>query len=346
MKKFIKKIIVFTLPILLLLLPILISYNVWLDPFGVIRSNMENQLTEPNQNYLKTTYILNNPTKYNAFLFGSSRIGKINVGKVIDDNNWYNMTYSQGVPHEHLNNIELFLKSDVTINKIIIGIDEISCFISPEIHMNQSLRKPYKTALNPLIDYLLLKPSYSMYRSIRKAPHKNFFSFGAYKTIYKNGSFLPNLKDVYIEKNIILHSKDPIFNKPYWPLENSNNIRSTINSIKKIIDISRKNNIELVIFVNPIYAKTYKKAVSEGFLTFLNQCSMITDLYDFSGINAITTNKANYYENSHYRPIIGNLILEEINSTNSKYLVKRNNSSSWLLNKEEEARTHNSVYKK
>ena len=89
MKKFIKKTIIFTLPLLLLLLLLLsliVSYNVWLDPFGIINADMKNQLTEPNQNYLKTTHIINNPTKYNAFLFGSSRAGKIDVSKIIDDN--------------------------------------------------------------------------------------------------------------------------------------------------------------------------------------------------------------------------------------------------------------------
>lgn len=322
MKRFIKKTIIFSITIVLLL-SILVSYNVWLDPFGVIKKDMGNQVTEPNQHYIKTTYILNNTSKYNAFLFGSSRVGKIDVSKISDGNNWYNMTYSEGVPFEHLEDIKMFLNSDVTINKVIIGIDEISCFIDPEKHLNESLRKPYKTKLNPLIYYLLLRPSYSLYEKIQRAPNRKYFSPGVYNTIYENGSFYPNLKDIYIENNMMLHAKDSVFNEPYWPMSNSNNIKSATIAIKEIIEISRKNNIELVFFVNPIYVETYKKAVSEGFLKFLNRSLIITDLYNFSGINKITTNKANYYENSHYRPIVGDLIIKEINSTQSKYLFEK-----------------------
>ena len=340
MKKFIKKTLIFVVP-LFLLLTLLVSYNVWLDPFGVIRADMKNQLTEPNQNYLKTTHILNNPTKYNAFLFGNSRVAKIDVGKFDDDNNWYNMSYSEGVPYEHVKNLELFLKSDVTIDKIIVGIDEVSCFIPPEIHKTQALRKLYKTRINPLMDYLLLKPNYGMYSEIQEARNKRFASSDAYETIFGNGSFFRNSKDVYIDDNIILHTKDSIFNVPYWPEQNSNNISSTIESIKKIIDVSRRNNIELVFFVNPIYVETYKKAVSEGFFTFLDECFKITDLYDFSGVNEITSTTTNYYENSHYRPIVGNLILEEMNSAHSKYFVQRNKSSPWLQAKKQEVGAEN-----
>lgn len=345
MKKFIRKAIIFTLP-LILFFSLIILYNVWLDPFGVIRADMEKQVIEPNQNYIKTKYILDNPKKYNAFLFGSSRVAMINVSKMNDDNNWYNMTYSEGVPYEHLENIELFLNSDVTINKIIIGMDEISCFIHHEKHLNEASRKPYITRLDPLIDYFFLTPNFRLYNDIQEAPDKRFFSFGRFRTIYENGVLSTNLKDIYIENNKSLHNKKSVFNKPYWKKEySSKNISSAIKSIKRIVDISKKKKIELVIFVNPIYTETYKKAVSEGFLVFLNKCSMITDLYDFSGINEITTNKTNYYEHSHYRPIIGDLILDELNSTESKYLIKRNKSSSWLQGKKEEARMHNILYK-
>ena len=43
---------------------------------------MDAQITEPNQHYLKVKYVLNYPDKYDSFLFGSSRVGKIDVNKI------------------------------------------------------------------------------------------------------------------------------------------------------------------------------------------------------------------------------------------------------------------------
>ena len=42
-------------------------------------------------------------------------------------------------------------------------------------------------------------------------------------------------------------------------------------------------------------------------------CHLVqTNYYDFSGYNTVTTNDCNYYETSHYRPLVGNLIAARI----------------------------------
>ena len=37
-----------------------------------------------------------------------------------------------------------------------------------------------------------------------------------------------------------------------------------------------------------------------------------TDYYDFSGLNSVTLNDMNYYEISHYRYIVGDMIIKKI----------------------------------
>ena len=349
MKLFLKKTFIFSI-LPGIVISVIICYNIVIDPFGVIRGNMNNQVTEPNQHYLKTKYILNHPNKYNAFLFGSSRVGKINVSNFKNTTKWYNMTYSMGEPEEHLIDIKLFLESGVEISKISIGIDEISFLQGAELHKNQPLRKPYSDKL--FLDYILLNPSYSVYKAIKEAPSNEFFSFGVYNTIYINGVFGPNLKDKYIENNKDTHRKDPIFDPQKWSKINLYNINTktynkitrTISVLKQIVDLCKNHNIELIIFVNPIYGETYKYAVANGLLNSIEQLSLITDFYDFSGINQLTTEKTNYYEQSHYRPLIGDFIVRELNSINSKYKVSKNKSNYWLESKKEEARTHNILY--
>jgi hypothetical protein len=55
---------------------------------------------------------------------------------------------------------------------------------------------------------------------------------------------------------------------------------------------------------------TYLEAQLERFAQFKKELAGITDFWDFSGINSVTTNNYNYYESSHYRPFVGDMLLK------------------------------------
>jgi len=308
---------------------------------------MQEQVTEPNQRYLKVKHVLNNPDRYNSFIFGNSRVGKIDVGKINDGNQWYNFAYSEGIPFEHLQDIKTLLSGGVSIKKVIVGLDEISCFFSREKHKNESLRRRYVNSLDPFLYYLTLKPSIHIYKEIKKAPSRKFFQKGMFMPIYETGTFLLGQKDTFIDENPTVHIQDSIFRSAYWlPEQDSRNIDPTLEDINELKKMCIEKNIELVLFINPIYVETYKKAVSENFIDFIGKLTTISQFYDFSGINELTTNRLNYYENLHYRPKIGDMIIKEVFDPDSKYLICAKNADYRLSVKIEEARTHNSMYKK
>lgn len=335
MKDLFKNLFLFSI-IPLLIVCSIISYNVIVDPFGVIRGDMNRQVTEPNQHYLKTKFILENPDRYKSFLFGNSRVGYIEVGNLKNTIECYNMAYSKGVPKEHLDDIKLFLKSGVEIKKVIIGLDEISFLENAELHKNQALRRSYHNKLNPLVDYLLLKPSYAMYKVIKKAPNEKFFSYGLYNRIYRNGVSLRNKKDEYINNHKTFHRNDNEFIPMKWLKPNPEDISSTIDVLKQINDLCIDRNIELVFFINPLYIETYKLAIANGLFSFMEELSLISDFYDFSGINSLTMEKINYYEATHYRPKVGDFIAKELDSTKSPYYVSKDMSNAWLKAKRKE----------
>lgn len=340
MKRFLKKtLLVALVPTIYFVL--IAIYNIVIDPYGVIRGDMNNQVIEPNKRYLKQKFILNNKDQFNAFLFGNSRVAKIDVGKINDHNNWYNMSYSEGLPKEHYEDIQFLLSLNVKINKVIIGIDELSCLIPPSVHENDALRKPYEDFFNPLLDYLFLFPSPEIYEEIKKANNANPPPKGRSQSIYTNGSDTRVQRDQYIESNIERHLNDTVFQYPYWHAKSSKeHIDPAVHWLEEIYKLCNERNIELVLFVNPIYEVSYKKAVEDGLLIFLEQVIKIVDLYDFSGIYDTTTNKINYYEASHYRPHVGDFIVKELNSTNSSFLVKKQNAEEWLNSKYKEAKNN------
>lgn len=346
MRKFTYKILFFFIFLIPFLIP-LIGYNIWLDPYGVIRGDMQTQKTEPNQHYLKIKYCIDNPKKYNAFLFGSSRVGRIDLSKIHDGNNWYNFTYSECVPYETLQDIRLLLHSNIDIKQIIIGLDEISYLVSHKLHNNQSMRKSYVNKINPYIYYLFLRPSHSVYKNILNADTDKFFSKGMYSVIYKDGYFPPNKKDVFIEKKILTHYNDRIFKKPYWQPYYKERIDEAISEIKEIKQLCDAHDVKVVFFINPIYKTTFLKAVENKFFTFLERLTIVTEYYNFSGVNNITSNPFNYYENSHYRPIVGDWIIDDISRKNTKWIVNKDNISTFIKEQQIEiikVQTHNKKY--
>lgn len=56
---------------------------------------------------------------------------------------YYNMTYSEGLPQEWLEDIELFLKHGVCIRQVILGLDDFSFRVNPQDHHSQELRLRY-----------------------------------------------------------------------------------------------------------------------------------------------------------------------------------------------------------
>ncbi len=96
------------------------------------------------------------------------------------------------------------------------------------------------------------------------------------------------------------------------PKDYPQNISRALNDMKGLVDFCRENNIELIIFTNPMYCVTHMKAVDIGYLSFLEELAEITDFWNFSSLNDITMNNRNYYETSHYKAEVGDMIINLI----------------------------------
>lgn len=323
---------------LTLFLLFVIPINIKNDLYGVIKGDMANQVIEPNQHYLKINHLLKNPKKYNSYFFGSSRVGKIDTRNIHDCNSWYNLSYSEAIPYENLTDLKLLLQNGVVIKNIVIGLDNISYLVAPEIHLNQALRKPYQS-YRSIFYYLTLKPSLTFIKeNIKKTVHYDIANSGFPIVLYK---------DKWIDSNKSAHINDPKFCSPSWSNYYSDRIKNSIREITEIIEICSNNNINLKLFINPMHSTTYLKLNEKRYFNFLTLLAGQKAFYDFSGINKITSNNFNYYETSHYRPFIGELIksiiLEQKKSDFVHIITKENIDSILKLKKSElnKARTHN-----
>lgn len=297
MKKFTLKV----LTIVLVIIALVMCYNYKYDTYGVYNKDFSVPRVEPNQHFVKIEYLIENPSKYNAYCFGSSRVGNIDLKKIHNGYNYYNMTYSEGVPGEWLEDINILLKHHVAIKQVMIGIDDFSFRVEPQRHNNQYLRMPYKeNNIYTYISYLLKPPS---------KPSYDTNSMSLYD-IYDSGRPLHTWADDKIESDVESHIHGKAFSEgsPYV----GERIQQTIAEIQKIKEITAANDIELIVFINPINLLTYCGNNLAEFDEFKRELANITDFYDFSGVNDITKNNYYYYETSHYRPMVGDMIVQRI----------------------------------
>ncbi len=300
MKKFLLKVSIFAFYAVFLnvILPI------WIDPFNVFHvENIRFTGTAANDHYIKTQYILNHPERYNSFMLGSSRVGAIHTDK-IHDVKIYNMNYSSGLISENLATLKTFLKNGIYPRRIYIGIDGSSCTANPEDHVNQGIFCPYEYLTDREYFYsLYLRPFdalCSLWYRFTKPNTRNAEIFYSYGWWCEYG----RVSAIDWENDELVPSVGKTANKHVLP--------NALKDVQEIVSICKEYDIDFVLFTHPLHHITYMASVKENYLEFLEGLAKIKDFYNFSGLNNITLNNANYLETSHYKAEVGDVIMDII----------------------------------
>lgn len=301
MKKFLIKVIVFCLIIAVCIIP----FNVIVDPYNVFHADrIRDNGIEPNKNYFKTKYVIENSEKYDSYLFGSSRVGFLDVEKMTGGT-YYNMMYSEGVPYEHFKTLEAMVTNGEVPKNVIIGVDDIACFVDPEFHKSQLYRLayPYDGSLTDKAGfYLRYMDTITTLRSLPTIKAHGEQDMSAVERYYTTGTENLTLPTAFPEAG----------NFPYWADYYKLRTDEVLYEIGQIWMLCQKYDINLTVFTNPIHATTYTKDLENGYLEFLNKLADVTPYYNFSGFNDVTCDNAYYYETSHYSPAAGDLIIQAI----------------------------------
>ncbi|MEQ8176282.1 MAG: hypothetical protein ABRQ26_14585 [Syntrophomonadaceae bacterium] len=313
--------------------------NYFVDPYGYFRTDFSGQKTEPNQQLVKMKYIIDNPAKYDCFIFGSSRCGNMDPKK-IPDKKAYNMTYSEGLPAEWLGNIKTMLEHGVTVKTVIICLDDFSFRLNPADHESQWMRLSYRENMQPIYwRYVLRFPQAEVIK-----PYFNKQPAAVFYDIYDSGRPLHPEVDEAIEKEPEKHINDSKFWVPMKHEEER--IAQTIEEIRQIKALTDQNKIELILVMNPIHITTYMGNNREELYRFQQELVKIAPFWDFSAPSSVTTNNYYFYETSHYRPLVGDWMVARMFGLNGKDLpvefgtcVGKDTVESYLQKVREKAQT-------
>lgn len=336
MKLFINKILVYfligTLPFIFLIIGYII-----LDPFKVVwkYDNYSNLHIIPNRDYVTTEMYLKNRNKenYNSIIFGSSRT----------------MAFSPESWKKHIGNDSrpfLFDASGETIfgiykkllflEKLNENLDNVLIIICPDITFQTTnnsqghlfIKHPSTSGESWITFHLTFLKSYFNTYFLRAYYEYTFtqnirpfmFDYIEFRNIY----FDPITNRMTIEDKELEINSDPLKyyserKEIFWIRpENHQEYDALIGATqeKMLIEISRillEKNSNYKIIVSPLYEQ---KELNEKDLEKLKNIFGKDKIFNFSGINEITQNYKNYYESSHYRPSVGDSILNYIYKTN------------------------------
>jgi len=331
----IKKWLLYSSLFIVLIITTVFSLMLWSDTYSNTHYKRTKFYSEPNKNVLKVHYILENKTKYDSFIFGSSRVGSINPLKIANGK-YYNMTYSEGIPKEHLLNIQLFLNKGVKIKNLLIGLDEFSYQVSFKKHQHQALTKAYYEATHtPFINYyrelyLRFPLGEDRHHIAKKIKHsKNYFSMDISKQTknYQNAMKAFNKAKFTTPK----HINNKIFDKPTY--YSGNTLTSTLKDIQKIKNLCKRNSIKCNFFINPMHHKTYEYTNHKLLKEFKKGLSKITSFYDFSIQSPLSHDNSYWHETSHYTLEVGDMIINTI--YNKKSLLNKNSIPFVFINYKE-----------
>lgn len=314
-KKFVYMFLIFTA----IILTIVISINCYFDVYAVFRQDKDVYYGNINYRYSKSVFVLNHKKNYNTFIFGSSRVQKMNP--LILGLNSYNMGVPSGIPEDCLRDLKIFITNNVNIKNVYLGIDNFCYKLDYEKIIENLDTNPYYTdrALNSkyLIKMALQIPNIDKIKPYIKLDNNDLVK----NYLTTSGQLLlAELSENNIENHIIDYVYDNKFNKPYYFSDKNAHIDYTISIIKAIKELCEKNDINLIVFFNPVHITSYLMDDINISNRFKRELVKVTDFYDFNYINFVTTNNYFWYETSHPRyfvcdwelKVITNQIDEEI----------------------------------
>jgi hypothetical protein len=315
-----------------------------LDPFRIVRhydDYSKNMHIIPNRDFVSTEVFLSNRQKYhyNSFILGSSRTVAFKTEtwmKYLEPGSRPFVFDANGESIFGINKKIQYidsLKDNIKNCLIILCVDTSFSYDSDQdghlfmkhpsvagtswINFYAEFIKAYfdpKFLLSYYKYILTQKYDSSMRRFIEPSKINYDPITNDIFLVDKDNEICTDLIKYYENKDNIFYKRDPtvIFSKTQIS-------EKQLNMLKNIKDIFAKHHTNYKIVVSPLYDQIQ---MNPNDLDLLKEIFGSDNVFDFSGKNSITENMENYYENKHYRPVVGNLIIHGL-YTNPNFGHKR-----------------------
>lgn len=146
--------------------------------------------------------------------------------------------------------------------------------------------------------------------------------YGEVRDSINNSAFNPREKDIENEglqywetrEREFTNRKDPKYRNGEYKEKAPVLFDNQIEELNQIVQILKRCNTKLKFVITPDFDQV---SFNKNDLLILNSIFGQENVYDFSGINKYTSNKYNYYEKTHFRPILGDTLLKKMYESDS-----------------------------
>jgi len=292
----------------------LVNYVV--DPFRVFGSNIFSRQIEMNERFVKIDFLEKNNHKFNAYLFGSSRIGvtepKI-VEQYIPNSKFYNFTLSSANLYDYEKYLKFFIENRYPIKTLYLQLDldnmsnygqnEFNYTYKPHPKVNDELTSLFY--MKYLVGFFPLSISSKVMNNINHTKNKHYQ--------IEKGTWTMDDNEISLEKSCKEYVKRvPSFNFKNRRVTRYVTKNANMRALSRVVELCQREKIKLYVFVTPHNHNYMDTLILSEYRAYLQDIAKITSFYDFSGYNSVTENDCNYYEMSHYRPHVAKWIAGRI----------------------------------
>ncbi len=325
-KQFIIRLLIFGSPLLFLI----VSYFV-LDPFHVIYSYDtygSNYLKTYNRNKISTETFLKNNKKYNftSFVFGSSRSSAFltkDWSTFINDTNPYHFDAFNDNISGIAGKVKYIEKQGNKISNAILVVDNDTFNESFEKSESIVHLKDYRweDSSNVFKYHLIFfkaffKKQYfvsffdlKIFKTFR--PYMDeFFKFKYFYTTPSNDFLFPENIELLKKDSLAYYKNDWFPYKPENPKMYEESIKEDhLKDLELVADAFKRNKTNYKVIIAPLYDQ---RAYNSNDKALLEKYFGKSNVFDYSGKNDLTNYLGNYYEGSHFKPVVGKKIMQEI----------------------------------
>jgi hypothetical protein len=310
---------------------ILMFVFIGLDPMKVFKSydNPVEKGVLMNDRLFKIRYLKTTNTRYNSFILGSSRSNAFKIDnwlKVLNDSNA--IGYHLGVNDETLygmyGKINFLNDNNCKIKNVFILLDNrvLSLTKNHKAHVfaetpeitGETKIEFYKDFLFAFLDPLFLKEyfSYMITNQVKNEGQRLWDPGFTFNKV--TGDIFYSRMDSLIAKDSVEYyiGKKSVFYSREQIIEGEQ--KGTINKdgsllLNQIMSVLKTHNSNYKLVITPNYDQI---PICKSDLKIINEIFGKENVYDFSGINEITQETGNYYEERHFKPSIADSIMHLI----------------------------------
>lgn len=323
-----KKFFTIILLVVLGIFSLIVLSNILINPFGIFKGDLldwDSYNFTQNPRTAKISYIDQNHESFDSYIVGSSGAGALDPDLLshYSEKKYYNSFYYGSDLLDSYNTIK-YLGDKYQVKEIFLGINYNTAMYFDEGEDELNLRMPAKVSgksqLEFYRDYLFANPRYFLSKLGDYIQDSHFQkSFDVF--IPETGMYDKRVRDV---ENIgdyqeFLNKEDyQVFQNYPESEKNLEEMAAFEKNMKEIVDYCQARGIDLKVVVLPIYADDFQNYPLEDLKTFYSTLASITDFWDFSK-STISTDPRYFYDSTHFRNSVGDMILAKIYGDTSPY---------------------------